>query len=314
MNTASSWIATGVILLAQVFIFVGGARAENQVLPTALLQFQERGKGVEGMGEKIGGLLFAELSASPEIVLVDRVDLNKVLEEQKISVSGLVKPDQAVRLGQLTGAKILVTGSVIEVDMNVYLVAKVIGTETSRTKGATIKGKLNDPLGPMVEELAKNIADVIAKQGGTLVPTEPSVADRIGAIKGAIGDRSRPKIQIKIAERHIGQATIDPAAETEFISIAKACGFEVVDGKGVAPDVLITGEGFSEFGSRHNDLLTVKGRLEVKATATASGNVLDADQQTVIVVDVSERIAGKTALQNAAADIAQRMLPKLAGP
>ena len=35
------------------------------------------------------------------------------------------------------------------------------------------------------------------------------------------------------------------------------------------------------------------------------------DRQTVVVVDLSEQIAGKTALQEAAADLAERMLPKL---
>ena len=43
----------------------------------------------------------------------------------------------------------------------------------------------------------------------------------------------------------------------------------------------------------------------------ATGKVLAADRQTAVVVDLNEQIAGKLALQDAAAQIARRMLPKL---
>ena len=39
--------------------------------------------------------------------------------------------------------------------------------------------------------------------------------------------------------------------------------------------------------------------------------VIAVDRQTAIVVDLTEEIAGKQALQDAAASIAERMLPKL---
>ena len=40
----------------------------------------------------------------------------------------------------------IVTGSVVVVDDSLYLVAKVIGTETSRVLGASSKGKADDDL------------------------------------------------------------------------------------------------------------------------------------------------------------------------
>ena len=39
--------------------------------------------------------------------------------------------------------------------------------------------------------------------------------------------------------------------------------------------------------------------------------MLATDRQTAVVVDLTEQIAGKAALQKAAAEIAERMLPKL---
>jgi hypothetical protein len=55
----------------------------------------------------------------------------------------------------------------------------------------------------------------------------------------------------------------------------------------------------------------VKARLEVKAIDRASGEVIAVERQTRVAVDLSEQIAAKTALQEAAADIAERLLPKL---
>jgi hypothetical protein len=58
----------------------------------------------------------------------------------------------------------------------------------------------------------------------------------------------------------------------------------------------------------------VKARLEVKALDRASGKVLAVGRQTSVAVDLAEHIAGKTALQDAAVSIAERILPTLAGP
>lgn len=284
------------------------------VYPAALLPFHDRGKAVEGYSKKVGDLLFGLLVAEPDLYLVDRETLDSTLKEQEITASGLVRPDDAVQLGQLTGAKLLVTGSIIEVDTNIYLVAKIIGTETSRTKGAMVKGKLNESLEPLVEDLKSKICDLIVKEAGNLVAALPTPENTVEIINKQLGDKKRPKLAIHVTERHIGQPTIDPAAETEIQLLAQKAGFEVIDGKEgneKEADVLITGEAFSEFAARHQNLVSVKARVELKAIDRKSGEVLLSDRQTEVAVDVAEQIAGKTALQRAGAMLARRLLPQL---
>ena len=79
-------------------------------------------------------------------------------------------------------------------------------------------------------------------------------------------------------------------------------------------DLWLIGEGFSEFAARHGNLVSVKARLELKAVDAATGQVLAIDRQTSVEVDLTEQIAAKAALQGAAADIAERILPKLVKP
>ena len=284
------------------------------VYPVAIFAFLERGAGVKGYGEKISDILFASLATQEKIHLVDRADIKKVLEEQELNVSGIVAPDRATQIGQLTGAKILLTGSVIEVGDSLYLVAKIIGTETSRVLGQSVKGRTTDDLATLAEQLAKKVATTITTQADKLVAKVVKRQDRIKALNEALGNAKRPAVLVRITERHVGQSTLDPAAQTELLFFCTESGFEVIDpekGSAEKADVIITGEGISEFAGRHGNLISVKARLELKATHRATGKVLAADRQVTVAVSLVEQIAGKHALEQAAMDIALRMLPKV---
>ena len=311
-----------IALLVFFGVLLGGLFPQNtpaeealpDVYPVALFAFHERGSGVKGFGEKVSDILFASLVVNPELYLVDRAEMKKTLDEYELKLSGLVNPAQAPQVGQLTGAKIIVTGSVIEADRSLYLVAKVIGTETGRVKGAMVKGKTSDELGNLIEQLAEKVGETIAKDAGILVAKKVKMEDRIAALKEKLGEGKRPILYVKVAERHVGRFVIDPAAETELTLFARQTGFEVIDrqkGTEKQADVLLVGEGFSEFATRRGNLISVKARLEVKAVDTKTDKVIAIDRQTEVVIDVTEQVAGKSALQQAAAAIAERMLPKL---
>jgi hypothetical protein len=165
----------------------------------------------------------------------------------------------------------------------------------------------------LVEQLADKVSASIAKNSDKLVAKEVPIADRIAAVNKALGEAKRPTVMIKVHERHAGQATIDPAAETELTMFCKETGFTVLDPKLAEKktDIVIEGEGFSEFATRRGNIVSVKARVELKAIDRITDKVIAIDRQTVVMVDLTELIAGKAAMQEAAAQIAERLLPKL---
>ncbi len=284
------------------------------VYPIALLPFVERDRESQEAGTQVTDLLFANLIANPDLFLVDREGLGKILDELELNQSGLVNPDQAVKVGHLTGAKILVTGSVLNVGNSKYLIAKIIGTETSRVLGASVKGDSKDALDGLVENLAQQIATTVKKRAGDLIAQPVTRADRLKSLREKLGRGKQPTVFIQIAERHVGQATIDPAAETEVALFCTELGFDVIDsetGNQADAEILLLGEGFSEFASRHGDLISVKARLELKAVDARTGKLLTTDRHTSVAVDLTEQLAGKAALSDAAANLASRVLLKL---
>ena len=299
------------ILSCALLLATSLARAGDTVLTVAVFDFESKDEAVRDLGPKVATLLNANLSAEPRIITVERAELEKVLGEQELGLSGTVSPDTAAKVGHLTGAKVLVTGRVFKADKELVIVAKIIGTETSRVYGELVKGTMASSITDLSRDLAKKIAATISEKGDTLTAKVESREDRIGKIKKSLKQSKLPAVSVKISERHFGQPVIDPAVQTELGLILKECGFTLVDDNSPQKaDVEITGDAFSTFGLRKGNLISCKARIEVKAQRR-TGEILAVDRQMSVAVDIAEQTAAKRALEQAADDLAARLLPKL---
>jgi len=282
--------------------------AEPPPLTIAVFDFDSRDGGASDLGAKVSALLTATLSAEPNLITVEREELAKVLSEQELALSGTVSSETAAKIGQLTGAKIIVTGRVFKAEKDTFLVAKIISVETSRVYGEMVKG--GGAATDFTSDLARKIAKTVSDKGETLLAKVETREHRIARLKEQLKDTKLPSVYVKIPEQHYGAPTRDPAAETELMKMLQEVGFTLAENEAKA-DVAISGEAFSAAAGRKGNLHICKARVEVKAIKSKTGEILAVDREVGAAVDLAEQTAGKTALQQTAETLASRLLPKL---
>lgn len=300
----------------------------------AVLDFEVSQPNNKDMGSQIAEALTALLSGQEHYALVDRSQMAKVLEEQELNLSGLVDARHAVKVGKLVGAKIIVTGKAFSLGDKLLITAKLIGTETTLVESVMVRGALDSPLDQMVVDLSDEIIKRMDKANRLLpkgmAPKDP-LPDLIAKVKAL---KDKPTVAIIIPEQHVSQrrtgANIDPAVETEIMIILRKAGFKVVDTKHnqlstwaqrqvkgqeakwpdplSGADAIIIGEGMSEYSTSIGKLISCSSRVEVRMIQRKDRTVLFNDRATTRAADISEQIAGKTALQKAGRLIATNLL------
>ena len=284
-----------------------------QPLPTAVLNFQSSDDLIQKQGADVATLLEADLSASQNVITVEREEVNKVLSEQELGASGLVSSDTAAKIGSLTGAKVLVTGRLFAAGSQFILVAKIISTETSRVYGVTSTLDSLNNLPQAAQDLAAKIDSVIGLRRNELIAAQETPEQRLQRLRGLLRPTPLPTVSVKITEQDYTAETIDPAAQTEITLLLQQLGFQIIDPdkSHQTADIAISGEAFSELGAFHGNLVSGRGRIEIKLTRGASQEVIWADRETQIAVAVGPRTAGKDALEKAADKLMDRIVPKL---
>jgi hypothetical protein len=294
--------------------------ANSPGLTVAILDFDTDTVSAPNLGSQIGETLAVMLSDETGFTLVDRASITKVLAEHSMNLSGLMNPDDAIKIGKLIGARILITGKVFVLDKQVFMTAKLIGTETSIVQGVLIHGDKDADLAPLVLSLADKVGEKLRDSGAKLVAADDNLVDPLPALKDRLAKLRLPIVTVQVAERYIAAgppARIDPAVETELRQMLTQCGFTVIDGdeaqkNNAGVSVVIGGEAFSEYAARIGNLVSCVGRVEIKVTDRKTGKVHLSDRQTARAVDLAENTAGKTALQKAAHALGLRILSHFA--
>ena len=87
----------------------------------------------QNLGSTFSELLTDYLSRNAGVFEVyERGQLDAVLREQELAVSDAAEQAEAIRIGRLTGAHLLVLGSVLQAGNDVQVVARLVETETGQ--------------------------------------------------------------------------------------------------------------------------------------------------------------------------------------
>ncbi|MDA3873086.1 MAG: hypothetical protein PF795_03915 [Kiritimatiellae bacterium] len=286
--------------------------AQQQSLTGAVLEFEASDREMEANAGEVSILLGALLSGSENIQLVERVSLQKILEEQEMGLFGTQEPDSITKVGKLLGAQVLITGRIFKMGETFYLSSKTIGTESGRVFGHTVKFSSLNQLDSGVEVLAKEIDVGLKDQMEKLVPQVESPEAFAEKLAALVPDGDKPTVSISIPESHLTRQIPDPAVETEVKKQLLALGYTVLTGPDSAKaDLRIQGEAFSEFAARFGRLVACRARLEVEVVNPKTGNVLMTDGIMVSNADVAENVAAKGALHKSARELLPAVVKSL---
>lgn len=282
-------------------------------ISVAVLPFAFSGEDLEDIAAEMPTLLTAMLSSEPSLLMVERAEVDKALSEIELGKSGTVDPQSAAKVGFLTGAQVLITGRAFPVQKEIVIVAKVIGVETGRVYGDTVALPVRGSIVEAAQELALKIGEAMPTRGPTLVAAVEEKEDLVTQLKRAVDGKDLPSVSISIPEMNLDRQSIDPAAETEIAFILQQLGFEIIDPlvSNRSPDVEITGEAISQFGLRRGNLVSSRGRVEIKAISRKAGKVILISRDVSVAVDISPEIAGKAAIAKSAAKLTASLVPVL---
>jgi hypothetical protein len=302
------------LLFATLATFASAADSPPSTLTVAVYDFKGEADAAS-FGSKVTSLVTADLAAETNLVMLERADLDKVLNEQAFGISAMVSSDDAAKIGQITGVKVLVAGQVIKTEGDhLIVVASIIGTETGRYFAVKAEGAAENLPGLTVD-LSHRIAQTIILQTTNLVtPASESHEDRVRRIVKSIAGTNRPSVSINITQNNgLGGNWRDDVTESELGILFLKAGFTVVDeNSDQKADVQIVGTSSTEAGLPRGGLLTGRATVAVKIQARRTGEIIGFDNQESTATDIGGSAAAKTALFMAADELAERILPLLA--
>ena len=127
--------------VALAFPLVGGAAGQARGQDTrpgiAVFPFVNSGsfgqdkENFEALERGLAAMLISELSTNPQARLVDREQVQRLIEEQNLGASGRVDAQTAARIGKLVGARYVITGQFIDFYGDFRIDARLVNVETS---------------------------------------------------------------------------------------------------------------------------------------------------------------------------------------
>lgn len=131
--------------------------AQSEKLTIAVLQFSNLQGKVTEFEKFIAEELTTRLVKTKKFNVVERQLLDKILEEYKLNLIGLIDPNSAKELGKLLGVSAIVCGTTTELEKTIKINARVIATETgSILSAATEELAINEDLNKLLANVISN--------------------------------------------------------------------------------------------------------------------------------------------------------------
>ena len=164
--TTGRVLGAAAMVATLVSIAAAPARAQDSRPGIAVLSFENGGsygkdkEDFDALRKGIAAMLIGELAQNPNVRLVDRGEIQRLLDEQGLAVAERVDRETAAKIGKLVGARYMIAGSFIDLYGDFRVDARIINVET----GEIIKVVRSDPklhdrrdMSRMIQSVAERI-------------------------------------------------------------------------------------------------------------------------------------------------------------
>jgi TolB-like protein len=128
-------------------------------LTLAIGDFKNDSEGfyLDSWEKSIPEFLKSELSKADELIIVERQQLEAVLQEQALSMTGLMDSATAQTVGKLLGAQYIIVGRINQSGKWTRIDARIVQVATGQVKSVHVQSRDDRYLQEMVSLLANNI-------------------------------------------------------------------------------------------------------------------------------------------------------------
>jgi TolB-like protein len=153
-------------VLSVVPVLLGAQQRGQDTRPgIAVLPFNNGGsygqskEDFDALERGIAGMMISELAQNPAARLVEREQVQRLVDEQNLGAQGRVDPQSAAKVGKLVGARYIVLGTFIDFYSDFRVDVRLVNTET----GEIVKTESDRMQREHLFDLIRNVATRLMK-------------------------------------------------------------------------------------------------------------------------------------------------------
>ena len=166
--------------------------SKKKLAKVAAIDFRDIQGRPNELGRYLAEMLSVELVLVDGITVVDRANIEAIMEEHELTAEGLVKPENAKKLGQFAGVDVILIGNIATIGERVTVIVKGISTESTEVVTAG-RMRIN-----RTQELAKMLGEKVDDNSGNRsAVTGPTSPDTKAIAKRQIGPLHATLTQVR---------------------------------------------------------------------------------------------------------------------
>ncbi|MFH1006213.1 MAG: FlgO family outer membrane protein [Candidatus Latescibacterota bacterium] len=148
----------------------------------AVIEFSDLDGNITEFGKYLSEELITRLFTTGKFEVVERQLLNKVLEEHKLTLTGLIDETSAKELGKILGVDAIASGSVTDLGASVKVNARLIATETGSVFAVAAVKIVKDATVEKLMQKVSSVAIAATAKPSTPQSTTTPTKDKTGKI------------------------------------------------------------------------------------------------------------------------------------